>query len=439
MLLDRIKKTLVPQRPADAGPKPGLRHYERQVGDRPARYHLRVDADGSGLLIANAAAACRLSPSGVVIAEGLLEQQDEKAIARRLGQAFAGTDAETVKADVKRVRETLDDMAYPGGRYPLFNLDDPEATAHGRALSAPLSAEMGIDGTGDPKARIDKLWEVAVPQVVLVHLPGAPADVLVEAVERAEDHGLIAGVRAPGSALLEGDLLGRLVEAGLDHVDVYWAGDDAAFHDGLFGEGDHAAAKTVFARCKELELCPIAVVPLVAGSLERIEAGLSALPGMDVGAATLFALAQAEGAEATGGLLAGALRQASATAEALGDRLQINLVFAPPVERNPGEPLAEQVRRGPRAAGEAAVRITPDGSVIPPHGPRKPVGNLLTQPFAEIWSHAAFRHLREAVAAPERCDACPGLNACMAGCPVDLAVWARLETAEPPAEEGGAR
>ncbi len=431
MLIDKIKDALRPK--IDTGPEPpsaGLRHYEREVQDRPVRYHLRVDTDGSGLLIANAAAACRLSPSGVVIAEGLLEQRPDKEILGSISRMFTGADDSTMQKDLERVRRTLDDMAFPGGKYPLLNLDDPGATARGRALAAPLVAEMGIDGTGDPSARIDRLWEVAVPQVVLIHLPGAPAERLVEGVERAEDHGLIAGVRAPATALLEDDLLERLAQAGLDHVDVYWASADSEYHDSLFGEGDHEAARKVFERCKELELCPVAVVPMVEGSMERLEATLSGLPVMDVGAATLFALAEDEGSEASGGLRPGALRQAAVTAEEIGDRLHVNLTYAPPVERDPKVPLRDQVRRGPRAAGEAAIRVTPDGSVIPPHGPRKPVGNLLTQPFEEIWRHGSFRHLRESVDEPEMCDECPGLAACMVGCIADPAGWARLETLE---------
>ncbi len=430
MLIDQIKKALKPSIPRESMPEAGLRHYEREVKGEPVRYHLRVDNDGSGLLIANAAAACRLSPTGVVIAEGLLEGEKDKVIQKRVARSFSGVDDATIAKDLERVRKTIDDMAFPGGRYPLLNLDDPGTSSRGRALAAPLAAEMGIDGTGDPSARIDKLWQVAVPQVVLIHLPGAPPEKLIEGVERAEDHGLIAGVRAPATDLLENDLLARLVRVGLDHVDVYWASADASRHDELFGAGDHDAARKVFRSCKEMEVCPVAVVPIVAGSLEGLEETIGSLRSMDVGAATLFALAQKEGTDPLGGLEPGALRQAAVTAEEVADRLHMNMIFAPPVERDPNQTLKEQLRRGPRAAGEAAIRITPDGSVIPPHGPRKSVGNILKEPFETIWNQDAFRHLREAVAEPDTCDQCPGLAACVGGCIANPDVWARIETSE---------
>ena len=431
MLIEQIKKAFMPKiASAPQLPRPGLRHYEREVKDTQVRYHLRVDTDGSGILIANAAAVCRLSPTGVVISEGLLENTSENAIRKRIAKLFTNVESTVVDKDIDEVKRTIEDMAFPGSKYPLFNLDDTGATARKRALAAPLSAELSMDGTGDPRARIDKLWEVAAPQVVLIHLPGADGKRIVESVERAEDHGLIAGVRATGSAFLENNLLDQLAQAGLDHGDIYWAGADGAHHDSLFGEGDHESAKKVFLKCRELELCPVAVVPVVSGSIERIEATLESLQEHGVNAVTMFAIAEEEEIEPSGGVKAGALRQALVTAEELCDRLHINLVFAPPVERDPSEPLEVQVRRGPRAAGEASIRVEPDGSVIPPHGPPDSVGNILTQPFGEIWKHEAFKHLRESVTEPEPCEECPGLVSCMTGCPVDPAIWARLGTPE---------
>jgi len=50
-------------RPASpsVGPEPGLYHYEYLEKEWPTRFHLRVDPDGQGLLLANAAQAAVLS------------------------------------------------------------------------------------------------------------------------------------------------------------------------------------------------------------------------------------------------------------------------------------------------------------------------------------------------------------------------------------------
>src|SRR3972149_4352264 len=79
---------------ARLGIRPGLYHYMRQADGATARLHLRVDASGNGLLLANAVCAVRLHPSGVVIVKGLLEGRDENAIVQQLTRVFCGVDSQ---------------------------------------------------------------------------------------------------------------------------------------------------------------------------------------------------------------------------------------------------------------------------------------------------------------------------------------------------------
>src|SRR3990167_2107991 len=73
--------------------RPGLYHYAREADGARARFHLRVDAAGDGLRLANAAAMTRLSPSGVVIAKGLLEGSKPDAIVQQARRSFRGAPA----------------------------------------------------------------------------------------------------------------------------------------------------------------------------------------------------------------------------------------------------------------------------------------------------------------------------------------------------------
>jgi hypothetical protein len=53
--------------PAEPMIPPGLYHAMQEADGIYTRFHLRVELDGTGMLIANATAAARLSPSGVII------------------------------------------------------------------------------------------------------------------------------------------------------------------------------------------------------------------------------------------------------------------------------------------------------------------------------------------------------------------------------------
>ena len=53
--------------------EPGLYHFFRESEATYTRFHLRVDLDGSGMLLVNATAGARLSPTGVIIAKGRIQ------------------------------------------------------------------------------------------------------------------------------------------------------------------------------------------------------------------------------------------------------------------------------------------------------------------------------------------------------------------------------
>ncbi|HUM68826.1 MAG TPA: hypothetical protein PLK31_08275, partial [Chloroflexota bacterium] len=82
---------------------PGLYHFMRASDGLYTRFHLRVEPDGRGLLLANAAAAARLSPTGVLMAKGLLEEQEEQEIVTAVQSRFRGASPDMVQADLQRV------------------------------------------------------------------------------------------------------------------------------------------------------------------------------------------------------------------------------------------------------------------------------------------------------------------------------------------------
>jgi hypothetical protein len=72
-LREKLKQLLIPQKPGRrVSIEPGLYHYVWEEGDTYTRFHLRVEGDGEGLLLANASASARLSAAGVLIAKELL-------------------------------------------------------------------------------------------------------------------------------------------------------------------------------------------------------------------------------------------------------------------------------------------------------------------------------------------------------------------------------
>lgn len=398
-----------------------IHHYVREVDGQVARYHLRIERDGAGLLLANATAALRLSPSGVVIARRLLEGAGAGEVAAHVARAFRGAARRKVEEDVARVTQALDALVTRADRYPLRDMDGPETSVYRRTLSAPLRADVGGDAGGEVDRVLRALWNAGVPQVVFAIPDQAARERATRWVELAGDLGMITGVRARASIL---GRPGDLAAAGLDYAEILWAGNAAGVHDAIAGDGDFAALEVLFADVRGIELCAAAWVPLIGPTFDDLDEIAEAAVSHGARAMTVAAIV-AEDPEQGGALAARALPQAAALAEEVAERLGVAVTWAPPTEREPAISIAAQVLRGPRSVGDASVRVTTDGAVLPPTGPATPAGNILRESWDVVWGRAPFRGFREATDDPSRCDTCPGLASCGIGCPRDPSTWAR--------------
>lgn len=408
--------------------EPGLYHAVREAEGMYSRFHLRVETDGSGLLIANAATAARLTPSGVVITKGLLDGKAKDAILETLQTYFQGAPESRMRQDIEKMQSLINQLVTPSDTYPMFNLDDAALTPYTAQLIAPLEAALPLAEPEKLLPILDRLWEVGIPNITLFAPPNLDAEQLIRAVEHAEDLGMIAGVRARATDLQAGDLLPRLAQAGVDHVTFLYASTEEAVHDALCGPGDYAAAHKVINWLEENQVCAIAEVPLVQTTLNTLEDTVTEI--IDLGADNLSFVAYATNESPAlttddGALLADAMPQVGTMVEEAAHAAQGRFIWEPPVQRNPQLPLPEQVQCGPRSAGDVAIRVEPDGTVIPPRGPYQSAGNLLQDSWESIWENEAFRIYRERVEAPTHCDICPGLTICAADCPREPKGWAQ--------------
>lgn len=423
-LFDRLFNIRRPQPPAPV--PPGLYHTLRETDGQITRLHLRVEPDGSGMLIANATAAARLSPVGVVIAKALLDERGEPDILRELQARFHNGEAVRLEHDLAQVKMLLRDLVEPGDRFPIFNLEDAAFSSRAVSLIAPLEATVPLAPPAQIIPILGRLWDVGIPHVTILVPPHPNAADLVRAVERAEDLGLICGVSGRATDLGAGTLLDDLALAGLDHVTAFYAAADAAIHDALLDTGDHAAAEVLFRRTQVLEMADVGLTPLVASTVDHLEATLNALLSLQVFNVSFFAIATTAEEDGTGAIPAPAMRQVAAQVEEAADQARVAYLWHPPVERDDGLTLAQQVRQGPRCAGDVAVRIEPDGSVMAARGVGVNAGNLLRDDWQTIWNNPVFRRYRGRVETSTRCQFCPGLAICAADCPAEPAGWARI-------------
>jgi radical SAM protein with 4Fe4S-binding SPASM domain len=415
------------RRQAEPMVEPGLYHAMQEADGLYTRFHLRVERDSTGMLIANANAAARLSPSGVIITKGLLEGKDVSIILADLKAQFSGATQAVMRADIEKVKALIQEIISPGDTYPMFNLEDAALSPYEAQLIAPLQASVPLAPPEQLIPILDKLWAAGIPHVTLLAPEKPERAHLLAAIERAEDLGMIAGVRAKAGDLQDETLLSDLAMAGVDHVTILYAAADADVHDALLGQGDHAAATAVLNWLEENQVCAVTEVPLVQATLDILDDTVEHLMslGADNVSFAAYPTTDEELAQKEGVFTAFGMTQVASTVEEAANEAQARFMWNPPVQRALNIPLAQQILNGPRCSGDVAIRVEADGSVIPPRGPYQSAGNILHDSWDTIWDHEVFRIYRERVQTPTHCDICPGLVICAADCPREPAGWSQ--------------
>ena len=182
-----------------------------------------------------------------------------------------------MRADVEKINTIIQEIVTPGDTYPMFNLEDAALSPYAAQLIAPFQAAVPLAPPEQLIPILDKLWEAGIPHVTLLAAEKPEKAYLIRAIERAEDLGMIAGVRARAGDLEDETLLADLAMAGVDHINIVYAAADADVHDALLGEGDHAAATAVFNWLEENQICAVAEVPLVQATLDILDDTVDAL------------------------------------------------------------------------------------------------------------------------------------------------------------------
>lgn len=407
------------------GITPGLHHYQRQADGTTARFHLRINTSGSGLLLANAASAVRLHPSGVMIAKGILDGENEEAIVKSLIRVFRGVTRQQALVDFKQVQSLIASMEKPSHDYPIINQTDPSFSSRADLLERPISADVPLGSLSQMEPILKRLWEEGIPHVTIITGNNSAEKDLLYAVEKAEDLGLITGVRGRGSDLAHGMRIANLAQAGLDHLDIYYLSSNEKMHNALVEKDDYNKAIKSLTMAHKNEVCPVAVVSLVKQTLATIDETLAAIANLNIANACLFAVATTNPMDvAKGALLGDELVQAAAVAEEAAERHKMRLFWYPPIKFNAKQSLSEQICSGPRTSGDTAIHINLDGSVIPARGLYKSAGNILKQSWDTIANLPEYVNYQRRLETDTHCPTCPGLAICAADCPKNPEGWA---------------
>ncbi|OPZ23646.1 MAG: hypothetical protein BWZ02_03146 [Lentisphaerae bacterium ADurb.BinA184] len=286
--------------------------------------------------------------------------------------------------------------------------------------AATTGAEMD---TAEVKRVLDTIRrEAQVPSVSFTGGEPTLRPDLPELIRYARDEaGLRVNLITNGTRLTAA-LVAALREAGLHSAQVSVEAPEAGVHDTLTQvAGSHAESLAGVARLREagirvhtnttanrLNLHLLARLPAFVKSLglERFSLNMvipCGRPGREFGGLNLRY-------EEMGP------RVLEVQAEAA--RCGVEFMWYSPTPACLFNPVAHRLGNKGCAACDGLLSVSPSGDVLPCSSWPEPVGNLLRQPFRQVWRSRRARRLREKRAAPSACRRCDEFALCQGACPL---------------------
>lgn len=421
-------------------PAPGLYHFTRCEGDQKTRLHLRLEQDGSGLLLINANRVLHLNPTAALMAYLALNHTPEVQGIAAITEQYQISRAQA-KKDYAQFIESFDQLIIPDGPCPVCELNLDTLAPFSKTPSAPYRMDLALTyrcnnecahcynarpragdelSTGQWKSILDHLWKIGIPHVVFTGGEPTLRPDLPELVSHAERNGQITGINTNGRRLKHMPYLQSLVDAGLDHVQITLESHNPQIHDHMTAAAG-AWQDTVqgITNVLKTRLYLMTNTTLLRDNAPELKKILSFLAELRVPTIGLNALIYSgRGVSVGSGLQEAELPNLLAIARAHCDQTGQRLIWYTPTRYCHFDPVLLELGVKGCTAALYNMCIEPDGTVLPCQSYYVSLGNILKENWNDIWNHDLAVRLRERRDAPRECQNCQLFNECGGGCPL---------------------
>ncbi|MBK7452654.1 MAG: radical SAM protein [Anaerolineales bacterium] len=216
----------------------GTHHMQAMQDEKPYRLHLRLQKDGSGLLILNAATVMQLNPTAAECAFHFIKGSSPEEAAKQISARYR-VDRKTALADFNNFADRIHDLISTPDLDPASFLDFERAQPHSTdstlrldcALTyklpennhteyAPVKRVARELTTQEWQTILDKAWQAGIPHIIFTGGEATLREDLPQLIAHAEKNGQVCGLLTDGLKLANKEYLGLLLQTGLDHVMV---------------------------------------------------------------------------------------------------------------------------------------------------------------------------------------------------------------------------
>ena len=361
----------------------GVHHYQSKPASPSAfRLHLRLEADGSGILIVNASTILHLNQTAAEYAYQWVKDRTPEEAAKAIAARYRVNRKQALQ-DYQDFIQRVETMLNTPDLDPVTYLDFAREEPYSKELSAPYRLDCALTyrlpegenihyapiervknelSTEEWKTILSKAWEAGIPHAVFTGGEPALREDLPALIAHTQAIGQVCGLLSGSLRLASADYLKTILDSGLDHLMYLLQPDQEESWKAL---GNALAS----------DLSTTAHLTLDRSMAARAGSILERLASMQVRWLSLSASDPA-GAEA--------LTTLRNRAAELGLSLQWDL----PVPYSPANPISQEIGTPSSGAGKAWLYVEPDGDVLPEQGVNRVLGNFLRDPWTKIWAAA---------------------------------------------------
>lgn len=423
-----------------------LHHLQVAEGDyRGMRLHLRIEKDGSGVLVINASRVVFLNKTATDIVHGFIRGEAEEQTIKNLLKRYK-VDKETASKDIRETLFTVNSLAKAPDVCPVSYLNVQKIEPFEKELTAPYRMDIALTyrcnnqcihcyasgprqtaelSSKDWLAVIDKVHELGIPQVVFTGGEPTLRDDLAELIAHTQKIGLVSGLVTNGRKLKDKAYLQSLLNAGLDHLQITVESHDPKVHDKMTAtEGSWEDTIQGLKNALSLPTYTVTNTTLSKLNIGGINATIEFLHGLGVKHFACNSLIYSGKAPA----IAESFALEEASLEPILNNIKektaslgMEFTWYTPTEYCEINPLQLDLGIKSCSACRINMAIEPDGTVIPCQSYTiAPLGNILRDSWKKIWNHPVCQKVRERKYVPEKCHECPSLNICGGGCPLKI-------------------
>ncbi len=357
----------------------GMHHLQAAQDEEPYRVHLRLNQDGSGILIVNAATVLQLNPTAAEYAFHFIKGTNREEAATHIAHRYR-VNKKTALADFDSFVDRIDTLIHTPDLDPASFLDFERAQPHSVESTLRLDCAItyrlpeGTHAEYAPVKRVerelttaewmtimDKAWRAGIPHIIFTGGEPTLREDLPQLIAHAERNGQVCGLLTNGLKLADKDYFDTLLQTGLDHVMVILQPDDPQSWQAI----EVIVPQDIFL---------IVHLTITQGNVNRARDIFIRLSSLGVEHISISAIDDS-------------LTDELLELQGVAQSLLLNLRWDLPVPYSASNPVAVETvdEAVPEGAGKTWLYLEPDGDILPAQGePVKVMGNFLKDDWETI-------------------------------------------------------